>query len=86
VLLHGPVLNLSPSPMLSGRGPGASRAHGVRLPQGRPRRPAPVAAFPFAGQSFYALLEKPLHPLVHKAPADPDRGGNVRDRHAISKE
>ena len=43
---------LLPSTLLSGRGPGASRAHRVRLRQGRRGRHAPVAAARFVGQSL----------------------------------
>jgi hypothetical protein len=65
-------MNLSPSTVL--------------LRQGRLGQYAPVAAARFVGQSLYALLQKPLRPLVDKAAADPDRSGNVADRHPISQE
>jgi hypothetical protein len=65
---------------------GASRAHRVRLRQGRRGRHAPVAAARLVGQALYALFLKPLHPLVDEATADPDRGGNIGDRHPISYE
>ena len=58
----------------------------VFLCQSRVRRHALGAAARSVGQSLYALLEKPLHPLVDKATADPDRRGNVGDRHPISDE
>src|SRR5262249_34623004 len=72
--------------MLCRRGPGASRAHGVRCCQGRRGRHAPRAAARFVRQSLDALFLKPLDPLVDEAAADPDRGGNIRNRHAISDE
>jgi hypothetical protein len=59
---------LFPSAMLSGRGLGASCAHRLRLRQGRPGRQALVAEFPFVGQAFDTLLEKPLHPLGYLCP------------------
>ena len=59
---------------------------GVPLYQDRLARHAPVAAARFVGQSLYALVLKPLHPFVDKATADPDRGGNIGDRHTIGDE
>jgi hypothetical protein len=58
----------------------------VPLRQRRLARHAPVAAAESVGQALYALLLKPLHPLVDKATADPDRGGNGSDRYAIGNE
>src|SRR5262245_4591650 len=77
---------LLPSPKLSHRGAGASRAHRVRLRQGRVGRHTPVAAARFVGQSHHPFLQKPLHPLVDKTTANPDRGGNVGDRNPIGHE
>jgi hypothetical protein len=37
-------------------------------------------------QPLQTRLLKPSHPLVDKAPADPDRGGNVGNRHPIGRE
>jgi len=47
------------------------------------RSVAPITCF---CQTRQTLLQKTLHPLVDIAPADPDRGGNVGDRHPISHE
>ena len=40
----------------------------------------------FVGQALDALLQKPLHPLIDKAPADPDCLRNGGDRHAVRQE
>jgi len=40
----------------------------------------------FVSQSLHTLRQKPPHPCVDKAAADPNRGGNVRDRHALGDE
>jgi hypothetical protein len=45
-----------------------------------------MAAAGFVCQPLQAILHKPLHPLVNKATADPDRDGNVGDRHPIGDE
>jgi len=45
-----------------------------------------VAPSWLVGQSRQTPLLKPLHPLVDKTPADPDRGGNVGNRHSIGDE
>jgi hypothetical protein len=49
-------------------------------------RLGPVAAAWFVSQPRDALLQKPLRPLVDKAPADPNHVGNVGDRHLIGHE
>ena len=48
--------------------------------------PASVATARLVSQSRQALLQKPLRPLVDKATADADRGGNGGDRDAIGQE
>jgi len=58
----------------------------VRRRAGRLGRHAPVAAFSFVDQAFHAFVEKPLHPLVDKAPADPGGGGRIGDRQPVSQE
>ena len=45
-----------------------------------------MAACRFGGQACDALLEKPLHPFVDKAAADPDRRSNRADRPALYQE
>src|SRR2546423_10777412 len=65
---------------------GASCADVVPLCQGRLARHAPRAAARFVPQSLHAFLHKPLYPLIDMATADPNRGGHVRDRHAIGHE
>ena len=65
---------------------GASRAGVVLLRQRRVERHAPSASARFVGQTREALREKPLHPFVHKAPADPNRGRNGGDRDSIGDE
>jgi hypothetical protein len=45
-----------------------------------------MAAAGFVCQPLQPLLQKPLHPLVNKATADPDRGGNFGDRYPIGDE
>ncbi len=55
-----------------------SHVHGVLLLRGSLARHAPTARF--VRQSLDALRQKSLHPFVHKAPADPDRGSNGGDR------
>jgi hypothetical protein len=35
------------------------------------------------GQSLQALLQKPLHPFIDKAPADPNRDSNLGDWHPV---
>ena len=49
-------------------------------------RHAPMAAAGFVGQSLYPVLQKPLHPLGDKAPADPDGLGNMGNWHPIGQE
>ena len=49
-------------------------------------RYAPAPTPRFVRQSFDALLQKSPRPFVHKATAEPDRDGNVRNRHAIGDE
>src|SRR5712691_3886086 len=78
--------NLLPSPMLHRACGGASCADVMLLRQGWLARHAPVAPARFVGQSFYALLQKPLHPFVDKAAADPDRGGDVGNPYPIGHE
>jgi hypothetical protein len=51
--------------------------------QSRRRRPGPAAPARLVGQPHETDLQKPLYPLIDKAPADPDRGGNRGDRDAI---
>ena len=48
--------------------------------------PTPDPTPRFVSQSLDALLQKSLHPFVHKAPVDPDPGRNVSDRDAIDEE
>jgi hypothetical protein len=55
-------------------------AHGRRYP------PASAATARFVGQALDALLQKPLHPLIDKASADPDCLRNGGDRHAVRQE
>ena len=64
----------------------ARRAHIVllRAGTGRLARHTMRAAARLVSQSLQALHQKPLHPFVDKAPADPDRGSNVGNRHPIS--
>jgi hypothetical protein len=45
-----------------------------------------VATTGFISETVNSILEKTLCPLVDKATADPDRVGDVRDRHTISYE
>jgi hypothetical protein len=45
-----------------------------------------MAAAGLVGQSHQTRLEKTLHPLIDKAPADPNSGSNVGDWHAIGDE
>ena len=45
---------------------------------------APVATTRFVGQSLDALLQKSLDPFVDEATADPNRRGNLDNRHPIS--
>src|SRR5262244_283387 len=85
-LWHMPVLNLSPSPMLPRVYAGMSRARVVLPCPSRLARPTPVTTTLFICQPLQALLQKPLRPFVDKATANPDRGGNVGNRHAISHE
>ena len=56
------------------------------LCEGRLARQAMIARVRFVGQALYALLEKPLHPLVDKATTDPDHSRNVGDRYASGDE
>jgi hypothetical protein len=49
-------------------------------------RPASSAPSWFVGQTRQTLLEEPLYPFVDKAPAHPNPGGNLGDRHPISHE
>jgi hypothetical protein len=49
-------------------------------------RPRPSAAAWFVCQAFETLVQKTLHPFVDKAPADPDRGGDMGDRDPIGQE
>src|SRR5262249_11359011 len=49
-------------------------------------RPWPAATTGFVAQPCDAVLLKPLRPLVHKASADPDRGGNLGDRRPIRQQ
>ena len=65
---------------------GTSRAHGVLLRQNRGDRHTMKARARFVNQSLDTFLQKSLHPLIDKAPADPDRGGYVGERHAIGDE
>jgi len=65
---------------------GESRAHVVLFPHNRLGPHAAMAAARFVCQPLQAFLHKPLHPLVDKATADPNCGGNVRDRHPIGDE
>jgi hypothetical protein len=65
---------------------GASCADIVLLRQGRLARHATVATTEFIGQPLHPCQEKPLHPLIDKATADPDGGGNVGDRYPIGHE
>ena len=65
---------------------GASPARVVLLHEGLLAWHATRATARFVGQSFHALLQKPLHPLVDKATADPDRRGNSSERYAIGQE
>ena len=48
--------------------------------------PTPPPTPRFVRQSLDALLQKSLHPFVHKATADPDPDSNVGDRDAIGEE
>src|SRR5688572_2133251 len=63
-----------------------SRAHIVLLPHSRLGWYTPMATAGFVCQPFQTLLQKPLHPLVNKATADPDRDSNFGDRHPIGNE
>src|SRR5262245_60939464 len=47
---------------------------------------APGATARFVRQALDALRQKALHPFVHKAPADPDRGSNGGDRDLLGDE
>jgi hypothetical protein len=49
-------------------------------------RYTPMASTGFVCQPFQAFLRKSLHPLVNKATANPNRGGNVGDGHPIGDE
>src|SRR5437667_1248159 len=49
-------------------------------------RQGPAAAAWFVRQPLQAVLHKTLHPLVDKAPADPDHGGGLGDRDSIGNE
>jgi len=49
-------------------------------------RPSSSAPSWFGGQTRQTLLEEPLYPFVDKAPAHPNPGGNLGDRHPISQE
>ena len=44
------------------------------------------AATSFVGQPEKPLLQKPLHPFIDKAAADPHRGSDVGDRDPIGHE
>jgi len=79
-------LSLQPSTVLYIVGSGESRAHVVLLRWNMLGRHTPMASAGFVCQPLQALLCKPLHPLVNKATADPDRGGNVGDWHPIGYE
>src|SRR5215831_15737245 len=80
------MLDLLPSPTISGRGHGASRAHTGCVRQGSRAWHAPVARARFVRQPLQALLQKPLHPFIDKAAADPHGGGDVGQRYAIGHE
>jgi hypothetical protein len=45
-----------------------------------------MASTGFVCQPLQAFLCKPLHPLVNKTTADPDRGGNIGDGHPVGDE
>jgi hypothetical protein len=45
-----------------------------------------VATTGFVGETVNSILEKTLGPLVDKATTDPNRVGDVRDRHTIGHE
>src|SRR5205823_1902569 len=49
-------------------------------------RHAMSAGARFVGSSLYVVLQKPLDPLGHKAPADSDRRGNSSDRDSVGEE
>ena len=79
-------LHLFPSLMLHHVCVIASCADVVLLRQGRLGRYAMSAAARFVGSSLRVFRQKPLHPCGDQATAEPDRGGNVRDRHALGDE
>jgi hypothetical protein len=56
------------------------------LRQSRLGRHAVRARARFVDQSRHALRQKPLHPFVDKATADPDGGGHVGNRLPIGDE
>jgi hypothetical protein len=45
-----------------------------------------MAAARFVCEPLEALLHKPLYPLIDKATANPDRGGDIGDWYPISDE
>jgi len=65
---------------------GASCADRVLLRQGSLARHAPGTAAGFVGQALDAFLQKPLHPFIDMATADPNRRGNGGDRDPIGHE
>ena len=80
------ALHLLPSPVLHRVCVVASCADVVLLRQGRLGRYAMSAAARFVGSSLQVFRQKPLHPCGDQATAEPDRGGNVRDRHDLGDE
>ena len=71
------VFYLNPAIVMSGTDPLAfSRAYVVWLPQSWLGWHAPMAAAGLVGQALDALLQKPLHPFIDMATADPNRRGN----------